>query len=494
MPGIVKTALGVAVLSGAVGGLYVLNDMTRGEDGKSRLHVAKELPINVQAGAPTRRDIVRSVQAPGEIEAFEEVAISAEVVGKILEMPVEEGDLVRKGDLLCRLDDADYRARVLSAEASVAKLNATVIQGEADFDKAERDYQRQLRLFESNATSDQEIADYKTALVRAKAGLEIRRQELIESQARLQSAKEDLEKTVITSPIDGVVSQRFAKQGEVVVTGTMNNPGTRIMMISDLSKMQVRCRVDEGDAPLVKDGQPARIFLQSDTQKPIAGHVLRVATKGTKPQGRDVVTFETLVLVDALEDRIKPGMASNVEIEVARSVEALTIPIEAVVHRKRRDLPEDLLKQLDEQKRPDADAPHRRAAEFVKIVFTIDGDAAQARFIETGISDETSVEVLTGVAAEEKLAVGPYRSLDQLKQGSKVKIDEPGDKKKVEEAQAKAPEKKDDTKTAASDDKKDESKDAGDKTADDDKDTGEKSTKGDEPASDDAQASAGKNE
>ncbi len=114
-----KTVLGIVVMTAAVTGLYFANDLARDEHGKSVLHVAGELPIIVRAAEPESRDIIRTVQAPGEVEPLFEVDISAEVVGKILEMPVEEGDSVRRGDLLCRLDDVDYKARLVSAKANV---------------------------------------------------------------------------------------------------------------------------------------------------------------------------------------------------------------------------------------------------------------------------------------------------------------------------------------------------------------------------------------
>lgn len=430
-----KTVIGIVVLAGIVAGLYFLNDITRTEDGSSILKIAGELPVTVKVATPEQRDIVRTVQAPGEVEALSEVDISAEVVAKILEMPVEEGDPVKRGDLLCRLDDADYRARLTSAEANVAKLQAIITQAEADLGKAERDYKRQVRLAESDATSATELADYRTALIRTRALVEVRKQELTEAEAMLQSAREDLEKTVITSPIDGVVSQLFAKQGEVVITGTMNNPGTRIMVISDLSEMQVRCRVDETDAPVVESAQVARIYLQSDTQKSVPGHVLRVATKGTKPPGRDVVTFETLILVDADDPRVKPGMTANVEIEVARADGVLTIPVESVVHRKRRDLPEELVASYDEQDDSDLPGQTRHAAEYLKIVFCVSEDVAHPHLVETGISDATSVEIVEGISVDDRIVTGPFRGLDQLKEGSKVKIEKGKDEGDAEDSE-----------------------------------------------------------
>ncbi|MBU0717794.1 MAG: efflux RND transporter periplasmic adaptor subunit [Planctomycetes bacterium] len=427
-----KTIIGFAGLVGVVIAVYAVNQLARTDDGKSVLHVAEELPVKIETAQPTQRDIIRTVNAPGDVEPYSEVDISAEVVAKILEMPIEEGDAVKKGDLLCRLDDADYRARVTSAKANIAKLEAVIIQAEADLEKADRDFNRQVRLSEADATSATELADYHTALIRAQAALEVRRQELIEAEALLQSALEDQAKTVITAPIDGIVSQLFAKQGEVVITGTMNNPGTRIMVISDLSQMQVRCRVAEGDAPLVKQGHQGRIYLQSETENSIAGHVHRVATKGTKPVGRDVVTFETLVLVDEDDVRVRPGMTANVEIEVERSLNALTIPVQAVVHRKRRDLPEELLARYDELQGTDANEVQQRAAEYLKIVFCIEDNVAHPHLVETGISDSASVEILQGLALDGTVVVGPFRSLDQLKDGSRIEIEDK-DKDKGEE-------------------------------------------------------------
>lgn len=426
-----KSIVGVLVVAVALTGLYFLNDATRDEDGKSRLHVAKAVAVSVKVERPSRRSIVHSVQAPGSVEAFSEVDISAEVVGKILEMPVEEGDVVKAGDLLCRLDDAVHRTRIKSATANIAKLEAAIEQAEASFEKAKRDYSRQRRLSEKDATSMSEFEDYKTAYIREKAGVLIRRQELIEAQAMLQSAEEDLAKTIIQSPIDGVVSQRFAKEGEVVVMGTMNNQGTRIMVISDLSRMQVRCRIDEGDATLVKPEQTARIFLQSDTQRSISGYVLRVGIKGTKPQGRDVVTFETLIIVDSYDPRVKPGMTATVEIEVDRSEDALVIPVQAVVHRKRRDLPEKLIEEYDRSLEVDSHALASSSAEYLKIVFSVEDEVATPHLVKTGIADAKDVEVLSGLTLEQNVVVGPFRSLDQLAEGTKVKIEDEKVKEKA---------------------------------------------------------------
>jgi HlyD family secretion protein len=424
---IMKTVIGIVILGVVVGGIYFLNDFTRREDGKSLLHVARELEIPIETATPEQRSIIRTVQAPGEVEACAEVDISSEVVAKILELPVQEGDRVERNQLLCRLDDADYRARLLSAEANVARLKAQITQAEADVEKAERDYARQKEFIESDLTSSVELANYRTILIGARAMLEMRRQELVAAEAALQSAREDLEKTVIRSPLSGVVSQLFAEQGEVVITGTMNNPGTRIMVISDLSKMQVRCRVDEADAALVAPDQSAHVYLQSDTRRSIPGSVMRVGTKGTKQLGRDVVTFETLVLISGDDQRVKPGMSANVEIEVARDDDALTIPVQAVVYRKRRDLSEELLAEHDRRQEQRGVAERQHRAEYIQLVFCTEDGKAHPQLVETGINDADGVQIVEGIAATDTVVIGPYRSLDQLKDGSPVKpIEKPG--------------------------------------------------------------------
>lgn len=414
------------------GGIIALNAIRHRDSDGSILHVAPTDPLVVTVVQPQQQSIARTVQAPGQVEAVLEVEISSEVPAKIIEMPVLEGQTVKAGDVLCRLADDEYRAGVESGEAMVAKLRAAIRQGEADLAKCERDWERIRNLAEHDATNLSEVADFRTALVKARATVEIRNQELVEAQALLRRARENLAKTTITSPINGVVSQLHAKQGEVVVTGTMNNPGTVIMVITDLSQMQVRARVDETDVPLVKPDQPVRIYLPADPSKPVPGRVLRVATSGTKPTGRDVVTFETLILVESDDGAVKPAMTANLEIEVDRKESALTVPVQAVVHRRRKDLPAALLHEF-EQRADASDGELRHKAQYLKVIYCMQDGKAQPRLVHTGIADVTHVELLEGVTLEDQVITGPYRSLDRLKEGTLVKLD---DKEKSENKNA----------------------------------------------------------
>ena len=425
------TIIGLVVITGVV---FALGSLRRGSDDKSLLHVAEEMPLTIVVAQPERREIVKLVQAPGDVEAVLEVEISSEIVAKIEEMPVEENYIVKKGDLLCRLNADNLEAEVQSGEARVLGLHASILQAEAELEQADRDYRRQARLSEVDATTDKERFDYLTILKKAQATLEMRKQDLAQAEAYLKRVKEDRKRTRIVSPIDGIVSKLNAKQGEVVITGTMNNPGTVIMTVSDLSRMQVRARVDEVDVPLVKSDQRARLYLQAEQQKPVAAQVVRVASKGTKTLGRDVVYFEVLLEVMSDDQRIKPGMTANVEIEVAKSDGAITVPVEAVVHRLRKDLDAETIKLFDAKQALLDLSERAKQAQYIKVVYVKDGDVAKVRLVEPGIADTRNVELREGIVMGDTVIIGPYRTLDQLANGKKVALSAEDEKKAKEKA------------------------------------------------------------
>ena len=448
-----KGLLTLLVLAAISAGVFALGSLRGKSDSNAILHVAEEVALTVSVAKPAKEEIIRLVQSPGDVEAVLEVEVSSEIVAKIEEMPVEEGNLVKKGDLLCRLNNKNLLAEVESGEARIAQLRAAIVQADADLEKADRDLSRQVVLSETESTSDLELRDYKTLRDKMKAVREMRQQELVQAEAGLKRIHEDLEKTVIRSPRDGIISRLVAKLGQVVVTGTMNNPGTVIMTISDLSKMQVRARVDEVDIPLVQPGQKARVYLQSDQDKPVPAKIIRVASKGIKPTGRDVVTFEVIMEVLSNEARIKPGMTANVEIEVDKREDAITIPVEAIVHRMRKDLPESAVAEFDRLQAGVDLSDRVRQAQYIKVVYVMESDVAKVRVVDPGIADARRVEMRTGVTMEDTIITGPYRSLDQLKDGKKVALADK-DKKKPESA-AKT---EDESKTADKDKKENKDK------------------------------------
>ncbi|MCH7808242.1 MAG: biotin/lipoyl-binding protein, partial [Planctomycetes bacterium] len=185
-----KGVIALLVLIAISAGVFALGTLRRKSDGKPLLHVADEVALKVNVAKPQRGDIIRLAQAPGDVEAVLDVDISSEIFAKIEEMLVEEGDMVKKGDLLCRLDDKHLRADVESAVERIAQLAAAIIQADADVEKAERDCERQKRLSESHATSHLELLDTMTIRKKARAGLDIRRHELAQAQANLKRLRE----------------------------------------------------------------------------------------------------------------------------------------------------------------------------------------------------------------------------------------------------------------------------------------------------------------
>lgn len=416
------------VLGGVmVAGLVYLNHRFRGAPHKLSWNLVPPAATQVEIQKPARRSITQTVTAPGTVRPTIEVELSSRVVGRIIKLPVKEGDIVKTGDVLARLDSAEYEARVRSAEARIGRLDAAIRQAAADLEKADRDARRYRSLSLSGAASDDELANAETALRRLQAAHDMARQQQIEAQADLDSAKEDLSRTVITSSIDGVVAQVVAEEGEVLIPGTMNLPGSVFMVISDLNRMEVKTEIDESDVALVRPGQRAWIYLTTDDRTAIPGVVQRVTPKGVR--GAEVTTFETRVLVESADPRIRSGMTANVEIEVRRHADALTVPIQAVRHRKRKELPPGALPAATEPAESGTSSQPSRVrrsrepdAEFLKVVFVMQDGKARPRLVRTDISDENHVEIAEGLGAEDLVIVGPYRVLDILKPDQPVEM------------------------------------------------------------------------
>jgi HlyD family secretion protein len=381
----------------------------------------KPPPRDVVLAPPVRGLIVQTITAPAKIEAVEEVEIASQLVGRVVAVLVKEGDSVKKGDVLVRIDDSDARARLDSAKARIERFRTLVTQAESDLAKAHRDAGQSNKLAGRGFSTPTELADARTIVAKAEAAMAASRHELHESEAARRTSEEELGRTSIRAPIDGVVSGVNVNVGEVVIAGTTNLPGSLMMTISDLTRMRARADVDESDVPLVRAGQPARIYLQSDPLRPLAGTVDLVAPKGKVKE--EVVSFETLVRVGVPDPSLRPGMSATVEVEVRRSSEAVGVPAQAVVHRRRKDLPDtEAVRQWSER---NARSPGEKAQEaelrYVKIVFVSERGVARARPVETGLSDERTVEIIAGVKPGEQVIVGPFRTLDELKDGDAVK-------------------------------------------------------------------------
>jgi HlyD family secretion protein len=392
-----------------------------------------EVPTDVRLAPVARARISRTIEAPGRVEADTEVKISAQVVGRITRLPVKEGDAVRKGDLLVQIDRAQYDADVRSAESRVQRLRASIHMTEEDLGKSRRDLDRNRKM--ESAISKTELVDSQTMYQKDCARLAMARQELIESESALVKLKEDLLHTTIESPVNGIVSQLHGKEGEVVVIGTMNTAGSIILEVSDPSTMVVRARVDENNVPLVQPGQKALVYFQNAANLTLTGTVKRISPKGLRSDSNpnnplasassasttnEVATFETIITLESPPVAVRLGMSANVEILVEERDHVVSVPAQAVQHRRAKDLPRALADKLEAESAhgPGVKDPARR---YHQVVFVEEGGQAHCRLVKTGISDENRVEILAGVTEGERVVAGPYRAFDKLKEGRPVR-------------------------------------------------------------------------
>jgi HlyD family secretion protein len=379
----------------------------------------------VHVELPRRNEIVQTVTGPGKVELIEEASIASQVMAQVQEVRVKKGDRVRKGDLLVKLDDEDAKARLASTEARIDRLKAAIALAQADLLKAAAEADGYRQLESRGFSTPTEVRDGDTTLAKMQAVLEMSEHELKESFAMRRNSEQDLERTEIRAPIDGMVIHLDVEVGEIVIAGTTNLPGTVLMTLGDMDRVRVRADIDEADVALVRRGQPVRVFLQADQHDPIPGTVDLIAPKGTKIS--EVVSFETLINVEGRHESLRPEMTATVEIEVKRAADALSVPVQAVVHRRLRDLPNTPLFRdwVARQPKTPAEKGKDDAMRYVNVVFLMKDAKAEARPVETGISDQERIEILDGVEPEDTVIVGPFRVLDELEEGQPVELEEP---------------------------------------------------------------------
>src|SRR4051794_8910213 len=377
----------------------------------------------------SRGPIVQTITAPGKVESVKEAEIASQLIGRVVAVYVEEGDIVLKRDVLVEIDPTDAQARLDSALSRIARLTAGIAQARSDLEKARRDAGQSTKLARGGFSTPTELADARTSLAKAEAALSMSENDLGEASAVRRTSEEELRRTKILAPHDGVVSGLNVDEGEIVIAGTTNLPGSVLMKVSAMDRMRVRTDVDETDVLLVRPGQPAQVYLQADQQHPIAARVDGVAPQG-KVKKDDVVSFETLIDLEEPTTlgrepgapKLRPGMSATVEVEVRRADDAVSVPAQAVVHRKRKDLPDSPAVRAWAERNARSPGQKAREAElrYVKLVFILEGNAARARPVETGLSDESRVEILSGLEPEDRVIVGPFRALDELKDGDLV--------------------------------------------------------------------------
>jgi HlyD family secretion protein len=386
---------------------------------------------SVQSGKVEKGEIVSLVTATGSVQAKTTVKISADVAAKIVELPVKEGDQVKKGDLLVRLDQTRYQAAVSQSEAALAAARSSEKRSEASLLEAKQTFERAQKLYAAQLISDENHTQLQTALDVAKANLESSQFYTKQQKAALEEIRDNLDKTVITSPIDGTVTALNAEIGEIVMVGTMNNAGTVIMTVADLSTIEVEVSVDETDIARVRVGQDAKIELDALPDTSFKGTVTEVGNAAANAGSSGVTNFTVKILLIEKVEGIKPGMTATVDITADKRKDVLYVPIQAVVMRPDKS---DSLKKtsggagssggavaatVDSTKSSKKDDKKPKELEGI---FKLTGDVVKFVPIKTGIADQQNVEIKEGLAENEEIITGSYKILRTIEDGAKVKV------------------------------------------------------------------------
>jgi len=405
----------------------------------------REKPIPVTTEKAIRKTIVQTVSATGKVQPETEVKISPEVAGEIIELPVDDGKQVKKGDLLVRIRPDSYKALVEQQEAAISAAKATNLQQKATMLKTEHDFKRAEDLFNKKLISEQEFNAAQAAYDVAKNTYEGSLHEIERAEAGSSQARDQLSKTTIYSPIDGTVTVLNSKQGErLVATGQF--AGTEVMRVADLSHMEARVDVNENDVVNVKLGDKAEVKIDAYGDRKFHGAVYQIANTGkTTGAGtqEEVTNFEVKIRIEDTDVTLKPGLSCTAEIQTNEVKDVVAVPMQAVTIRTGDSnlSPEEIEKKKQKLAQRDkadnnADFFNQRAEKaaqkeerdkIAKVVFLKKSNKAQMVKVATGISDDTYTEIKNGIQPGDEVISGSYSAISRkLKDGAKVAYDKEG--------------------------------------------------------------------
>ena len=413
---------------------------------------------SVQSGKPVRQDLTQAVSANGEIRPKKSVNISSNMMGRIVTMPVKEGDHVKEGDLLIRLESIQTEADVKSAEAMLdaaqsetegmaAQLRAAeagVSSAKIDIKRSETELSRAKQVLDRNQTllkgglisneafekvkSDYDVADIslnsaKARLAQSEAQVaQVQNQQqqstirIAQQRASLVRAKDSFSKTTITSPLAGIITYLPVNEGEIAIVGVQNQPGTNLMTIADLSVITAEVKVDETDIVNVHIGQEAKVKVDALGDKQLLGHVSEVGNSALNKNGQqagngngngqEAKDFKVVITLDEPAKELRPGLSCTATIVTATSKQVISIPIQALTIREFDNPDKNLKKKIEKEG-----------------VFTIKNGTVLFHPVKTGITGTTDIEIVEGLGLDDEIVTGPYQVLRTLQDNAKVKIE-----------------------------------------------------------------------
>jgi HlyD family secretion protein len=373
-----------------------------------------------------RADLISKVTANGKIEAQRKVDLSANVMGQIVNLAVREGDTVKKGDFLMQIDKAQLAASAAGAQASVDALFSDREASRATLAETKRSLDRAEKNFRDKIIPQAELDQARTTYASAAANVSSIERRIEQARAGLAGARDTLSKTTMRAPMGGIVTRLPVEEGEVAVIGTMNNAGTVLMTISDMSIVEAVMQVDETDIPAVKLGQKANVTVDAYPNKTFAGVVTEVGSSPiSTTSGNDAINFEVKIQLTNPPDGIRPGFSASADIQTGFRPQAISIPIQALVVRDK-----EVAKGAKGSTTATTSASTAKPAKAQEEegVYRLDEKANTVKFVnvQTGLTGETSIEIVGGVTPGDQIVIGPFKALREIKDGEKVKVEKEG--------------------------------------------------------------------
>ncbi len=430
--------------------------------------------VTVQSGKAQRMDLVAVVSASGEIKPKTYVNIGANAFGKITKLYVREGDRVKRGQMLAQLENvqpaADMdatqasleaaRTDAVAAEAALNTSMADLNRAKSDAERSDLDWSRAQGLYKdaliSKSDYDMQKAAHQTAVAglaqaearvaQAKAQKESADRRINQADANLTHANDVLKKTTYQAPFDGVITNLPVREGETVVIGIQNSPGSTLMTLADMSVITAEVKVDETDIVNVQMGQPAQVTIDAIPKKFFKAVVTEigdnaivrstgVSTSQQTSTSQEAKDFKVVVTLQDPPEDLRPGLSATAKITTATRANALTIPIQALTVRRQADLVPKDEKGSVQAAAPDAskDKEKEKDKQEIQGVFILRNRKAEFVPVDTGIAGTTDIEVIKGLKEGDEIVTGSYKVLRTLRPGSSIKVDNAAPKKEEEE-------------------------------------------------------------
>ncbi|MCZ6766031.1 MAG: efflux RND transporter periplasmic adaptor subunit [bacterium] len=393
-------AIGVVVVIG----IFVVLNLTR-EGSRVEVRV-----VEVQSG-----DIIKYVTASGRIQPTRQVKVSASAIGKITRLNIKEGDYVEKGDFLLQIDPIAYQSAVDQLKASIRAAEATVEMERINLRKAELDLERTTKLYSQNLVSEEELRNKSLDVDENKARKRSSEETLARHVANLKKASHDLSQVHITADMTGIITELNVEEGESAIMGTLNNPGTVLLTIADLDEIEAEIQVDETEIVFIEVGQVAIVSLDAYPDSSFAGVVTEVGNSAIRTRvgmGQSSVDFKVVVSVRDRIPNVRPGLSTSVRIKVAEEKGVLSIPIQCVTVRTAGDL------TLTEGETAEDD-------EDIEGVFVVEDGVVRFARVRIGIAGSSQFHVLDGLSEEDEVVSGPFKAINDLRDGDLVKVTKP---------------------------------------------------------------------